>query len=81
MYLLSFLAVTQLSKRTYDTTGFTLLYYKIVVMPLVPETKMADVSILISLEDLLARRTTWLVLKTTSTTSIFSRVFGAYSMT
>ena len=45
------------------------------VMPLVPETKMADVSVLISLGNLLARRTTWLVLKTTSTTSIFSRVF------
>ena len=51
------------------------------VMPLVPETNMADVSILISLGNLLARRTTWLVLKTTSATSIFSRVFEAYSMT
>ena len=51
------------------------------VTPLVPETKMADVSILISLGNLLARRTTWLVLKTTSATSMFSRVFGAYSMT
>ena len=50
-------------------------------MPLVPETKMADVSILISLGNLLARRTTWLVLKTTSATSVFSRVFGANSMT
>ena len=51
------------------------------VIPLVPETKMADISILISLWNLLARRTTWLVLKTTSATSMFSRVFGAYSMT
>ena len=44
------------------------------VMPLVPETKMADVSILISLGNLLARRTSWLVLTTTSATSILSRV-------
>ena len=51
------------------------------VMPLIPETKMADVSILISLGNLLSRKTTWLVLKTTSATSIFSLVFGAYSMT
>ena len=49
------------------------------VMPLVPETKMADVSILISLGNLFARRTTWLVLKSTSATSIFSRAFGAFS--
>ena len=40
-------------------------------MPLVPETKMADVSKVISLGNLLARKAT----------SIFSRVFGAYSMT
>ena len=51
------------------------------VMPLVPETKMADVGKLISLGDLLARKTTWLVFTTTSATSIFSRVFGAYCMT
>ena len=44
-------------------------------MPLVYKTKIADVSILISLGN------TWLVLKTTSATSIFSSVFGAYSMT
>ena len=61
--------------------GLTLLYFKIDVMPLVPEIKMADVSILISLGNLLAMRTTWLVLKTTSATSILFRVFGAYSMT
>ena len=42
---------------------------------------MADVSILISLGNPLARKTTWLTLKTTSSTSIFSRIFGAYSMT
>ena len=61
--------------------GLTRLYFKMDVMPLVPETKMVDVTILISLGNLLARRTTWLVLKTTSATSIFSRVFGAYYMT
>ena len=55
--------------------GFTLLYFKMDVMPLVLETKMADVGKLISLGNLLTRRTTWLVLKTTSVTSMFSRVF------
>ena len=50
-------------------------------MPLVPETKMADVGKLISLENLLAMKTTWLVLTTTSATSILSHVFGAYCMT
>ena len=66
---------------TFNSIGFTLLYFKMGVIPLVPETKMADVSIQISLGNLLARRTTWLVLKTTSATSIFCRVFGANSMT
>ena len=47
------------------------------MMPLVPETKMADVGKLISLGNLLARKTTWLVLTTTSATSVLSRVFGA----
>ena len=51
------------------------------VMLLVPETKMADVGKLIILGNLLARKTAWLVLTTTSTTSILSRVFGAYCMT
>ena len=60
-----------------ESIGFTLIYSKMDVMPLVPETKMADVSILISLGKLLARRTTWLMPKTTFTTSISSRVFGA----
>ena len=41
-----------------------------VVMPLVPETKMADVGKLISLGNLLARKVTWLVLTTTSATLI-----------
>ena len=60
--------------------GFTLLYFKMDVMPLVPETKMVNVSILIILGNLLVR-TMWLVLKTTSTTSISSHVFRAYCMT
>ena len=59
---------------------FTLLYSKMDVLPLVLETMTVDVSILISVANLLTKRTTWLVLKTTSATSIFSRVFGAYSM-
>ena len=50
-------------------------------MPLVPETKMADVSQLISFGNLLARKTMWLMLTTMSATSILSRVFGAYCMT
>ena len=60
---------------------FTLLYFKMAVIPLVPETKMADVGKLISLGNLLVRKTTWLVLTTTSATSILSRVIGAYCMT
>ena len=51
------------------------------VMPLVSETKMADVGKLISLGNLLARKFTWLVLTTTSTTLIWSRTFGADCMT
>ena len=50
-------------------------------MPLVSETKMADVGKLISLGNLLARKTTWWVLTTTSATSILSHVFGAYCIT
>ena len=64
-----------------ETIGFTLLYFKMAIMPLVPKTKMADVSKLISLGNLLVRKTTWLMLTTTSTTSILSRVFRAYCMT
>ena len=63
-----------------ESIWFILLYLKIDVMPLV-ETKMADVGKLISLGNLLARKTTWLVLTTTSVTSILSRVFGANCMT
>ena len=51
------------------------------VKPLVPETKMVDVGKLISLGNLFARKTTWLVFSTTSATSILSRVFGAYCLT
>ena len=51
------------------------------VMPLVPETKMADVGKLISLGNLLVRKVTWLVLTTTSATLILSRAFGADYMT
>ena len=51
-------------------------------MPLVPETKMADLGKLISLGKLLVRKVTWLVLTTTSATLIFfSRDFGADCMT
>ena len=49
-------------------------------MPLVPKTKMVDTRKQ-SLRNPLAKRTTWLVPKTTSATSISSGVFGAYSMT
>ena len=51
------------------------------VIPLVPETKMADVGKLISLGNLLARKTMWLVLTTSSATSILSCIFGANWMT
>ena len=64
-----------------DLIGFTLLYFKMAVMPLVPEAKMADVGKLISRGNLLDRKTAWLVLTTTSATAILSRVFGAYCMT
>ena len=57
--------------------GFTLLYFKMAVMPLVPETKIAGVGKLISLGNLLVRKVTWFVL----TTLILSRDFGADCMT
>ena len=50
-------------------------------MPLVPETKMADVGKLISHRNLLVRKVTWLVLTTTSATLILSRAFGTDCMT
>ena len=61
--------------------GFTLLYFKMAVTPIVPETKMADVGKLISLRNLLVRKVTWLVLTTTSATLILSRYFGGDCMT
>ena len=69
------------NKNRSCTIGFTVLYFKMAVMSLVLGTKMADVCKLISLGNLLARKTTWLVLTTTSATLIWSRVFGAYCMT
>ena len=51
------------------------------VMPYVPKTKMADIGKLIRLGSLLARKTMWFVLTSTSTTSILSHIFGAYYMT
>ena len=51
------------------------------VMPLVPETKTADVGKLISLRKLIVWKATWLVLTTTSATLILSRTFGADCMT
>ena len=47
------------------------------VLPLVPETKMADVRKLISLGDVLVKKVTWLVFTTTSIALILSRAFGA----
>ena len=57
--------------------GFTLLYFKMAVIPLVPETKMVDIGKLISLENLLVRKVTWFVLTTTSTSLILSHTFEA----
>ena len=51
------------------------------MMSLVPETKMADVGKLFSLENLLVRKVTWLVLTTTSATLILSHAFRADCMT
>ena len=50
-------------------------------MPLVPETKMADVGKLISLGNLLVRKVMWLVLTTTSAPLILFRAFGFDCMT
>ena len=60
---------------------FTLRYFKMTVMPLVTETKMADVGKLICFGNLLVRKVTWFVLTTTSATMILSRAFGADCMT
>ena len=60
---------------------FTLLYFKVAMIPVVPETKIARVIKLISLENLLARKVRWLVLPTTPATLILSRTFGADCIT
>ena len=57
------------------------MYFKMTMMPLVPETTMVDVVKLISLGNLLVRKVTWLVLTTTSVTLILSCAFGADCMT
>ena len=49
--------------------------------PIVPEIRMADVGKLISLENLLVRKVTWLVLTTMSATLILSHAFGDDCMT
>ena len=51
------------------------------VMPLVLETKMADVGKLICFGNLLVRKVTWLVLTTTSATLVLSYAFGVECMT
>ena len=61
-------------KMVLDTIGFTLLYFKMAVIPFVTETKMVDVGKLI-------RKVTWFVLTTTSAPLILSRAFGADYMT
>ena len=61
--------------------GFTLLNFKMAVIPLVPETKMVDVGKLTSLGNLLVRKVTWFVPTTTSAPLILSRAFGADHMT
>ena len=55
--------------------------FKMAVMPLVPETKMADIIKLTSLGNLLVKKVMWLVLTTTSATLILSHDFGADYMT
>ena len=44
--------------RPFSLIGFTFLYFKMTVIPLVPETKMADVGKLIILGNLLVRNDT-----------------------
>ena len=61
--------------------GFTLLYFRMAEIPLVPEIKMADVSKLISHGNLLTRKITGFVRTATSATLILSHAFGADRMT
>ena len=77
--------------QLYDIIRFTHLYFKMAVVQgssrkwhtdsLVPETKMADIDKLISLENLLVRKFTEFVLPTTSAPLILSRAFGTDHMT
>ena len=71
--------MTEYIKHTH--IGFTLLYFKMAVIPLVPETKMVDVDKLISFGKLSVWKVTWFVLTTTSTPLILFRVFGTDHMT
>ena len=50
-----------ISESLLRSIGFTLLYFKMAVMPLVPETKMTDAGKLIGLGNLLFRKVTLLV--------------------
>ena len=50
------------------------------VIPFVPETKTVDVGKLISLENLLVRKVTWLLLTTTFAPLTLSRAFWSRPM-
>ena len=80
-FLLSTIFIALIPHSKHMLIGFTLLYLKMAMMPLVLEIKMADVGKLISLGNLLVRKVTWLVLTATSTTLILSCDFGADCMT
>ena len=69
------------TENEFEGIQFTLLYFKMAVIPLVLETKIVDVSKLISLKNLLVSKIMWFVLTTMSTTLILSRTFGADRMT
>ena len=69
------------NKAEFMSIGFTVLYFEIVVIPLVPETKIVDVSKLISFGNLMVRKVTWFMRTTTSATLILSRAFGADCIT
>ena len=64
-----------------DTLGYTHLYFKMAMIPLVPETKMVDIGKLISLRNLLVRKVTWFVHTTMSPPLILSHTFRADHMT
>ena len=69
------------TRHTETFIGFTLLYLKMAVILLVPETKVANVGKLIKFGNLLIRTVMWLVLTTMSVTLILSHTFGADCMT